>query len=168
MSGASSHRYLIALGSNQRHPAIGAPRAVLAAALGALAEVGVELLDASPFSASAPIGPSQRRYANAAALVETPHHPPALLAALQSIEQVFGRDRRGQRWRARVLDLDIVLWDGGIWVSGALAIPHPQFRTREFVLRPAAAIAPQWRDPVSGFSLRQLAARLARRRALSR
>ncbi len=84
--------------------------------------------------------------------------------ACRTIERVFGRDRRGQRWRSRTLDLDIVLWSGGTWYGPRLAIPHPLFRQRDFVLRPAAQIAPDWRDPVSGLTLRQLAARAVRRR----
>lgn len=108
---------------------------------------------------TAPVGPSSRRYANGAVVVATDLPPQQALAALKRIEQHFGR-RRGQRWGARVLDLDIVLWSGGAWRSAGLVIPHPRFRERLFVLAPAAAIAPDWRDPVSGLSLRTLKARL--------
>ena len=115
-----------------------------------------------------PLGPSRRRYANAAAVLETSLDPPELLDLLQDIESTFGRRRRGARWGARVLDLDIVLWSGGMWRSGGLAIPHPQFRRRAFVLGPAMAIARQWRDPVGGLTLAQLHARLTRPRPLPR
>ena len=64
-------RYLIALGSNAPHHRHGAPAAVLRAALGMLEAEGVAVLAASPLIASAPVGPSKRRYANGAALVET-------------------------------------------------------------------------------------------------
>jgi len=117
---------------------------------------------------SAPVGPSQRQYANAALVLETERHPPALLGVLQAMEQDFGRVRRGQRWGARVLDLDIVLWSGGAWVTPGLTIPHPLFRTRPFVLSPALAIAADWRDPDSGHTVRQLHARLTRPRPLPR
>ena len=157
----ASSLYLVALGSNRRHGRHGAPAAVLCAALGAMADAGLTVLDASPILSSAPVGPSLRRYANGAALVEADQSPPALLALLKSIERDFGR-RAGRRWGARVLDLDIVLWSGGIWTSPGLAIPHPAFRDRGFVLDPARAIAPGWRDPVTGLALRHLAARLSR------
>ena len=153
--------YLVALGSNRRHGRHGAPAGVLAAALDALAAQGMTILAAAPLISSAPIGPSHRRYANGAALVESADSPPALLARLKAIERAFGR-RAGRRWGARVLDLDIILWSGGIWASPGLSIPHPAFRSRGFVLTPAKAIVPDWRDPLSGFTLRQLAARLAR------
>ena len=163
-----SHTYLIALGSNQRLPDMGGPRAVLDAAFDALDADAGDVLARSRIISSAPVGPSLRRYANAAAVVESALEPGAMLAVLQRIEADFGRERRGQRWRSRTLDLDIVLWSGGIHAAPGLAIPHPLFREREFVLGPAMAIAPRWRDPVTGLSLRQLHARLTRPRPVPR
>lgn len=155
-------QYLIALGSNQRHHRFGDPRKVLDAALAALEARGIKVLRAAPVIASAPVGPSLRRYANGAALVESRLPPDELLAALKSVERAFGRTRGAQRWSSRVLDLDIVLWEGGAWASPGLIVPHVAFRSRDFVLRPAAAIVPDWRDPLTGRSVRQLAARLQR------
>ena len=161
-----SQHYLVALGSNQPHPRHGPPRKVLIAALAALEGEGLSVRASAPIRSSAPLGPSLRTYANGAALIETALEPPELLALLQQIEDRFGRNRRGQRWRARVLDIDIVLWSGGAWSDPHLTIPHPLFRERHFVLKPAAAICPLWRDPLSGLTLRQLAAR--HHRALTR
>lgn len=149
-------RYLIALGSNRRHHRHGRPEQVLQAALAALGQGGIKVLAAAPVVRSAPLGPSRRRYANGAALIKTSFEPDELLDLLQSIETDFGRRRSGQRWTARVLDLDIVLWSGGAWSSPGLTIPHREFRERGFVLGPAAAIVPDWRDPLTGLSLRQL------------
>ena len=161
MSEASGHRYIVALGSNMRLSGAGGPRAVLDAAIEALADDELDVLAVSPIITSAPVGPSQRRYANAAVLVASALSPPDMLTLLQAVERDFGRKRRGRRWRARTLDLDIVLWSGDIWVSSDLAIPHPAFRERPFVLAPVAKIAPRWRDPLTGLTLRQLAARAA-------
>ncbi len=161
-------RYLIALGSNQRHHRHGRPEQVLQAALAALGQGGIKVLAAAPVISSAPLGPSRRRYANGAALIKTSFEPDELLDLLQSIETDFGRRRSGQRWTARVLDLDIVLWSGGAWSSARLTIPHAEFRRRDFVLKPASVIAARWRDPVSGLSLRQLTSRLTRPRAIPR
>lgn len=155
-------RYLIALGSNQRHPRHGAPERVLGAALAALADAGIRVVCAGPVIRSAPIGPSLRRYANSAAVIETGLLPAALLPALKRIERAFGRRPRGQRWSSRVLDLDIVLWRGGAWTSPGLTIPHIAYRARDFVLRPALPIAADWRDPLGGLTIRQLQHRLTR------
>ncbi|HEV7233660.1 MAG TPA: 2-amino-4-hydroxy-6-hydroxymethyldihydropteridine diphosphokinase, partial [Sphingorhabdus sp.] len=66
----------------------------------------------------------------------------------------------------RTLDLDILLWSEGMWAENQLAIPHPAFRMRSFVLTPAAMIAPDWRDPVTSRSIRQLQLRLNRPKRL--
>jgi 2-amino-4-hydroxy-6-hydroxymethyldihydropteridine diphosphokinase len=147
----TSQLYAIAIGSNRRGRH-GSPRAEVAAAIAALGNV----VAASPIIDTPPIGPSIRRFANACALIESDESPDALLARLKTIERAFGR-RRGQRWRERVIDLDIVLWTGGCWSSPALTVPHRLFRIRNFVLHPLAAIAPGWRDPVTGRTVRQLA-----------
>ena len=155
------HVYLVALGSNMRARGM-RPRHVLTAAIEALATLGFEIAATSPIISSAPLGPSARRYVNGAVVIAGDRGPVETLCALHEVEQNFGRRRRGQRWRARSLDLDIVLWNGGVFADARLIIPHPRFRTRRFVLDPAAAIAPNWRDPVSGRTLRQLAGRLRR------
>lgn len=154
--------YAIAIGSNRRHGRHGAPEAAIAAALHRLQRRHVTLLAVSPTIATPPLGPAQRLFANAAALIATDLAPPDLLALLQHIERKFGR-RRGGRWRDRVLDLDIILWSGGIWHSPGLSIPHPHWRARNFVLAPLLTIAGDWRDPVTGLYVRHLHARLNKR-----
>ncbi len=165
-----SSTYLIALGSNRRHVSYGLPQDVVRAAQEECAALGT-VTARSPLIASAPIGAARRRFANAALVLESELSPTALLAGLKRMEREFGR-RRGQRWGDRVLDLDIILWSGGAWRSGGraadLTIPHPSFAVRAFVLTPARAVAPGWRDPVSGLTLAHLHARLTRRRPLLR
>lgn len=117
-----------------------------------------DLFDASPVILSRAVGPAGRDFANAAALVESTLEPPAMLAALKAIERAFGR-RAGQRWGARVLDLDILAWSGGRFASRRLSIPHPLLATRDFALFPLAAIAGHW-PAGQGRAMRHLAARL--------
>lgn len=154
--------YAIAIGSNRpgRH---GSPAREVMAAIDALDGVTA----VSPILRTAPLGPSRRRFANAVALIESEAEPPSLLRQLKAIEHAFGR-RRGQNWAARVIDLDIVLWSGGSWGEPGLVVPHRLFRHRDFVLAPLVAVAPDWRDPVTGLSIRQLHARLTRRVPASR
>ncbi len=139
---------------------------VVAAAMEEMAAFGT-VAARSPIIASAPMGAAQRRFANAALVLESELDPPALLAACKRTEREFGR-RPGQRWGDRVLDCDIIAWSGGAWVSKALTIPHPAFAQRRFVLDPACAIAPDWRTPPHGLSLAQHQARLTRPRPLPR
>lgn len=153
--------YAIAIGSNRRGR-FGSPADAVRAALDAMGGV----VAVSPIVTSAPVGPSSRRFANAAALVQSDRTPPAMLTHLKAIERQFGR-RGGQRWGERVIDLDIILWSGGAWSDGTLTIPHIALRERDFVLAPLAAIAPDWRDPLTARTVRQLRALLTRRLPLS-
>jgi 2-amino-4-hydroxy-6-hydroxymethyldihydropteridine diphosphokinase len=164
----SDHLYLIALGSNQRHGLIGSPEKIVEQAIVALETGEIDVFAVSSIINSIALGPSSRRFANAAAIIATHLPPPDLLEQLQAIETHFGRNKRGQRWQARTLDLDIILWSGGIWISDhpPLAIPHMQLRKRSFVLAPANEIAPGWREPLTGLSIRQLFHRLNRPKPL--
>lgn len=150
--------YAIALGSNRRHGRHGGPGGVLRAAIGVLGELG-EIEAVSSIHATPALGPAGRGFANAAALLATELDPEALLEALKAIERRFGR-RGGRRWGPRVLDLDIILWSEGPWDGPGPIVPHPAFRKRAFVLDPLTEIAPGWRDPVTGRTVRQLRARL--------
>ncbi len=169
-----SASYVIGLGSNRPHGRHGRPRAILAAAIAALAAEGLTIRAESPILRTPALGPSIRDFANAAVLVESDLMPPALLALLKRIERGFGR-RRGQRWGARVIDLDILAWSEGAWpplprraVPGRLAVPHIALPSRDFALAPAAAVAPGWRHPIAGPTLRQLDARRRKPRAVDR
>jgi 2-amino-4-hydroxy-6-hydroxymethyldihydropteridine diphosphokinase len=159
--------YAIALGSNRPHHIYGSPRRVISAAFGALNTGGLHLRACSPVIETPPVGPSRRTFANAAAIVESELDPAELLARLKTIERAFGA-RSGQRWGARTLDLDIVLWSGGIWTQRHLTVPHRAYRERSFVLTPLAHIAAGWRDPVSGLTVQQLHARVKKPKPVDR
>ena len=151
--------YAIALGSNRRHGRHGAPASVLRAAMDALGRLGtVEKI--SPIFATPALGPAGRSFANAALILSTDTEPDDLWRKLKDVERMFGR-RGGRRWGPRILELDIILWSGGSWESQGLVVPHPAFRERTFVLAPLQAIIPDWRDPVSGRTIMQLAKQLA-------
>ena len=147
--------YAIALGSNRRGR-YGAPADTVRAAAAA---IGVERLSA--IRRTPALGPAGRSFANAAAIASSELAPPEFLARLKGIEQDFGR-RAGLRWGPRVIDLDIILWSEGAWAEPRLVIPHPEMRVRRFVLDPLAEIAPHWRDPITGATVRQLLFRLSR------
>ena len=145
--------YAIALGSNRRSR-YGAPEATVRAAA---EELGAERL--STIRATPALGPADRGFANAAALLSSPLDPAELLDELKAVERSFGR-RAGRRWGPRVLDLDIILWSGGAFEARGLTVPHPAFRERAFVLDPLAELVPGWRDPITNLTVRQLLHRL--------
>jgi 2-amino-4-hydroxy-6-hydroxymethyldihydropteridine diphosphokinase len=160
----ASHLYAIGLGSNRWHGRFGPPSAVLSGAIEALAAAGLSIEARSAILVTPPLGPSARRFANAAIVVRTPLDPPALLDLLKDLEARFGR-RRGRRWGSRVLDLDILLWAGGRWCRNrgrALCIPHREIERRAFVLDPLGQLAPGWRVGQSARTVRQARHRLKR------
>ncbi|MEB3355053.1 MAG: 2-amino-4-hydroxy-6-hydroxymethyldihydropteridine diphosphokinase [Cyanobacteriota bacterium] len=63
----------------------------------------------------------------------------ALLERLQELERHFGRERR-ERWGPRSLDLDLLWWGDLRCRSATLALPHPLWQQRAFVLAPLAAL----------------------------
>jgi len=157
-TGTGSQVYAIGIGSNRPLARALGPRAIVEAAFAALDDAPLRLLAHSLVIDTRPLGPSLRTFANAAALVSSPLPPLAMLDHLQDIERRFGR-RRYRRWGARSLDLDLLLWSGGIVRSDRLTIPHPAFRQRTFVLAPLTTVAPHWRDPATGLTVMQLAKR---------
>ena len=89
---------------------------------------------------SAPVGPAgQDDYINAVAKVTTQLSPESLLDKLQAIENQHNRVRV-ERWGARTLDLDIVLYGDLKIDTPRLTIPHLSMRDRNFVLVPLAQL----------------------------
>ena len=140
MTGSGVERAVVALGSN-----LGDREATLRGACEALAELGT-VVTCSRFYETAPVGPPQPRYLNAAALLDTALSPHELLAGLLDIERRFGRERR-ERWGPRTLDLDLVAYGARVVDEPGLRVPHPEAARRAFVLVPLCDVAPGWRFP---------------------
>ena len=88
---------------------------------------------------SAPVDSSGPWYCNQVVRVGTSLDAPALLAALQGIEQAFGR-QRPYRNAPRTLDLDVLLFNDEVRTDTQLTLPHPRLHERLFVLMPLAEI----------------------------
>ena len=149
------HQSAIALGSN-----LGDSFTILEQGCETLAKTeGIELIACSRWYQTKPIGPPQPDYLNGCVVVKTKLLPLELLKSLWGIEQQFGRERK-ERWGARTLDLDIILYDDLILNTPDLQIPHPRMRERAFVLTPLAEIAPDWVEPVTGDTIAELEQRV--------
>ena len=128
------------------------PRAQVERALQRLAGLPhSRLLRCSRLYRSVPWGVlEQPDFVNAAAAVETGLSPQALIQALLAIERDAGRDRGGDRWGPRILDLDLLLYGALTLAEPGLQLPHPHLHERAFVLLPLAEIAPHLDVPGRG------------------
>jgi 2-amino-4-hydroxy-6-hydroxymethyldihydropteridine diphosphokinase len=139
-------RAFIGLGGN-----IGEPAVAFRSAVAQLRGIG-QVVRVSSLYDSAPRGSlDQPRFLNAALELETDLEPTDLLAELKRLELSLGRDPTARRWGPRVIDLDILAFDGRCVTDTEhqLIVPHPRFHERRFALEPVAELDPglrPWRN----------------------
>ena len=132
-------RAFVGLGSN-----LGDREGTIARAVDLLsAAAGVDVVAVSQLRKTEPWGPvEQPVYLNGAIELETELPPRALLDVLLAVEQALGRDRTGERWGPRTIDLDLLLYDEVELDEPGLSVPHPRLHERRFALEPLAELAP--------------------------
>lgn len=147
-------RAFVALGSN-----LSDPEAQISLAFGELGTLpATRLVAHSSLYRSAPWGYSdQPDFINAVAEIETRLEPRKLLEMLLDIEHRFGRVREFLN-APRVLDLDLLLYNGLIHHEHGLTLPHPRMHERAFVLLPLTEIAPECVIPGHGRAIDHLPA----------
>ena len=104
----------------------------------------------------------QGPFYNLAVSISTSLSPETLMTTLLQIEKEIGR-KRGEEihWGPRVLDIDIITYEGFTSRHGSLSIPHPRYRERDFVLLPLKEIAPDFKDPTSLESVDSMLAQIS-------
>lgn len=135
---------VIALGSN-----MGNRIENLNAAIRAVAKLsGVKILKASRVYETEPVDCSadDAKYYNAAILIETTVTPAMLLGECLGIEAAMGRIRTRKN-EPRIIDLDLILYEGFKCESFELTVPHPRVLERAFVMAPLLDLYPSGRAP---------------------
>jgi len=140
-------RAWVGLGGNQQDSAD-----LLDAALMLMAEApGVTLKRQSRRYRTPPWGlAEQPDFVNAVAELETTLSPRQLLQLLLDTESRLGRERGGQRWGPRSIDLDLLAYDDVKMQSDELTLPHPRMHLRAFVLIPLLELEPDFEIPGRG------------------
>ncbi len=150
-------RCLISFGANIGNPL----KTILSAAeqLRSRLCAEIEQLQLSRCFRTPPVGgPSgQPPFINAVAAITTTSSVWEVWHVIREVERLLGRERN-QRWEARRIDLDILLYDEQTIWTPHLKVPHPRMCMRRFILVPALDVAAGWKDPVSGWTIDQLAA----------
>jgi 2-amino-4-hydroxy-6-hydroxymethyldihydropteridine diphosphokinase len=85
----------------------------------------------------------QREFYNACVRIETERDPEALLDICKLVERELGRPAGGVRHGPRPIDVDLLLVGDRRYVSSRLALPHPDVRSRRFVLVPLLELDPE-------------------------
>ena len=136
-------RVYVSIGSNidREHNVRGAVRE-LAARYGTLA--------LSPVYESRAVGFTGGNFYNLVAGFDTGEPVESVKETLDRIESQFGRTREENRFGARTLDLDLLLYGDTVRHDDRVDLPHPDIRRYAFVLRPLADIAPDGRHPETG------------------
>jgi 2-amino-4-hydroxy-6-hydroxymethyldihydropteridine diphosphokinase len=141
----------LSLGSN-----VGNRGGNLRRAIEELRRSGIAVRRVSSFYETEPVDvPDQPWFVNCVVEVETDQGALELLRALQAIEQHMGRVRTTPRG-PRTVDLDILFFGGAVMDTPELTIPHPRLEGRRFVLEPLNEIAPELRDPATGWPVAEM------------
>ena len=152
MVSAVAHQVYVGIGSN-----VGDRKDNFLEALNRLTKLpDTKVIKESSLYESEPLGDAKEWYVNGAIQIETRFKPDALLLKFKNIERAMGRKKVKKRWGSRIIDLDILLYDGLILKKKNLQIPHPEIQNRKFVLVPLSEIAPQVIHPELGVSISEL------------
>jgi 2-amino-4-hydroxy-6-hydroxymethyldihydropteridine diphosphokinase len=139
-------RAFIGLGGN-----LGEPARAFRAAVAELRGTGQVVRVSSLYESAPRDSVDQPRFLNAALELETDLEPADLLAELKRLERALGRTPDDRRWAPRVIDLDILAFDGRCVTDPDLdlIVPHPRFHERRFALEPVCELDPAlrpWRN----------------------
>ena len=152
MATAVAHQVYIGVGSN-----VGDKKTNFLEALARVAKLpDTRIVKESSLYESEPLGDGKDWYVNGAIEIETKFKPDMLLKQFKNIERAMGRKKVKKRWGARIIDLDILLYDAAIVKKKNLRIPHPEIPNRKFVLIPLSEIAPQVIHPELGVTVSEL------------
>ncbi len=130
---------LIGIGSN-----IGDRKAHIETAIEALNHIpSVKVLRMSSLYETSPWGyVNQDNFYNGVIEVETSLSPNGLLGVCLGIEAGVGRIREIKNG-PRILDLDLLLYEGTESTTAELTLPHPRMFERDFVLIPLKELYPE-------------------------
>lgn len=91
---------------------------------------------------------NQPDFINQVIIVETKLNPLELLNACLKTEKELGRVRIPEnRWKERVIDIDILFYNNEIILLPNLEIPHPEIENRKFILVSLTEILPNFIHP---------------------
>lgn len=110
----------------------------------------------SSFFENPPLNASGGNFLNGAIEIETDILPDKLLLILKNIEKKLGRKFPHKKGDEREIDFDIIFYGNKIIKKKNLKIPHPEYKKREFVLKPLVEIVPDYIDNQLNKSVKEI------------
>lgn len=95
----------------------------------------------------------QENFLNAVIEIETSYNAAELFESIKSIETLLGR-KSTIKWGSREIDIDILFYNGLIYNSDELIIPHPEALKRDFVIVPMVEVAPNFVHPLQKIKMK--------------
>ena len=109
-----------------------------------------KLLDFSSVYRSQSLGFDGDDFLNAVACIETNKTALELCSELEEIHDLANRERDPDRFSARTLDIDLLLYGQQVISAAPIRVPRSDVLEYSFVLRPLAEITPDLVHPVTG------------------
>lgn len=107
--------------------------------------------------------PEQPLYYNCVVEVETEAPPLELKHSLRVIEERLGRQRSADRYAARAIDLDLLIYDDLVMRTAELTLPDPDVARRPYLAAGLSELAPTLALPGTDLTMAALAEKLPRR-----
>ena len=99
---------------------------------------------------SAAVGFEGDDFLNLVAGFRSDDEPLEICDEIERLHDLVGRARGSDKWGARPLDIDLLLYDDQIIDQRPLRVPRSDILEYSFVLRPLAELAPDLVHPVTG------------------
>lgn len=145
------HTVYLALGTNLGDRIVHIQRALMQ-----LFTSGIVVTRCSAIWETEPFGiTDQPWFLNAVVEAQTSREPLELLRLVKELEATMGREPAFVNG-PRIIDIDLLFSDDTCIQSEELILPHPRIAERRFVLEPMVELAPDWKHPISGLTMRQL------------
>src|SRR5947208_12390407 len=126
MANAIAHQVYLGIGSN-----VGNKKENFVEAISRLAKLpDTKIIKESSLYESEPLGDSKESFVNGAIEIETKFKPDILLKKFKNMERAMGGKKVKKRWGARIIDLDILLYDAQVVKKKNLRIQHPAMPNR--------------------------------------
>ncbi len=139
------NKLILSLGGN-----IGDVKAIFKATLRKIEEeIGEVILKSSLYQTAAWGNENQADFFNQVIIVQTKYNASDSLKKCLEIEKYLGRERTGEKWIARPIDIDILFFNEEIIDLPDLKVPHPFILERNFILAPCSEISPNFIHPIA-------------------